>query len=106
MNFVNKALNCCDCSMSFVFSAGEQEFFVSKGLVNEPKRCPNCRVLLRLKRAGSEQTATKMACADCGGETLVPFKPSGWKPVYCAVCLRVRRSTEVAEQDLQLMPVS
>jgi len=66
MTFANRSLDCCDCQMPFLFSAGEQEFFAAKALVNEPKRCPNCRVLSRLKRSGNEKSATQTACADCG----------------------------------------
>lgn len=37
-----KSLVCVDCGAPFVFSAGEQRYFFSKGL-SIPKRCPNCR---------------------------------------------------------------
>ena len=43
-NFQDRALICLDCGAEFVFSAGEQRFFWSKGLA-EPKRCPACREL-------------------------------------------------------------
>lgn len=45
--FPDKYLVCCDCGCTFVFEAGEQRFFLSKGL-STPKRCPECR--LRRKR--------------------------------------------------------
>lgn len=38
----DKILICCDCGSSFVFTAGEQLFFTSKGL-STPKRCKPCR---------------------------------------------------------------
>ena len=37
-----KTLRCVDCGTPFVFSAGEQLYFQSKGL-STPKRCPQCR---------------------------------------------------------------
>jgi hypothetical protein len=37
----NKALVCVDCGAPFVFSVGEQHYFLSKGL-STPKRCPKC----------------------------------------------------------------
>ena len=43
MSFEDKSLQCSDCGTTFTFSAGEQEFFQSKGFTNEPKRCPQCR---------------------------------------------------------------
>jgi hypothetical protein len=43
MSFQDKSLRCSDCGINFTFSAGEQEFFQSKGFTNEPRRCPSCR---------------------------------------------------------------
>ncbi len=43
MSFEDKSLQCADCGETFTFTAGEQEFFQSKGYTNEPKRCPACR---------------------------------------------------------------
>jgi hypothetical protein len=41
MSFQDKSIQCSDCGTTFSFSAGEQEFFASKGFTNEPKRCPH-----------------------------------------------------------------
>jgi hypothetical protein len=51
----DKRLRCLDCGISFVFSKGEQRYFLSKGL-SEPKRCPQCRLKRRLSlvREGGE----------------------------------------------------
>ena len=38
----DKELTCKDCSQSFTFTAGEQEFFQSRGF-SEPIRCKACR---------------------------------------------------------------
>jgi hypothetical protein len=35
-------LNCADCGEDWVFTAGDQQFFYSKGLAT-PKRCQPCR---------------------------------------------------------------
>jgi len=48
MNFQDKVLKCADCEQEFTFTAGEQEFYASRGLQNEPRRCPECR---RAKKA-------------------------------------------------------
>ena len=40
MTLEDKTLACRDCSNTFVFTAGEQGFYVEKGLLNEPQRCP------------------------------------------------------------------
>jgi hypothetical protein len=36
-------LNCRDCNAEFQFSAGEQEFYQSKGWDNQPTRCTECK---------------------------------------------------------------
>ncbi len=54
MAYVDKTLNCVDCSATFTFSAGEQEFFAGKGFTNKPKRCPDCRQANKQQRRGSD----------------------------------------------------
>jgi len=39
----DKILTCKDCNAEFVFSEGEQAFYLEKGFQNEPQRCPACR---------------------------------------------------------------
>jgi hypothetical protein len=46
----DKTLKCVDCGEAFVFTAGEQDFYASKGFTNEPKRCPNCRQAKKQQR--------------------------------------------------------
>lgn len=92
MTFTDRFLSCRDCSASFLFSAGEQEFFSTKGLTNEPKRCHNCRVLMKVRRSGKDEEATsEVTCAECNTPTRVPFKPSGYKPVYCSACFNAKK---------------
>jgi CxxC-x17-CxxC domain-containing protein len=43
MSYADKTITCRDCGQSFVFTAGEQEFYEQKGFNNEPTRCPSCR---------------------------------------------------------------
>jgi len=93
MSFQNKELACRDCNKTFVFTAGEQEFFAQKGLINEPKRCPNCRILMRVQRNGEDPSRTaEVNCAECGSPTRVPFQPKGYRPVYCSVCFRTKKA--------------
>lgn len=85
--FADRSLDCCRCGCTFVFSAKEQEYFASRSLSNEPKRCQNCRVLERLQRSGkSTSSASKVKCADCGVDTIVPFQPKSDRPIYCNAC--------------------
>ncbi len=53
MNFEDKSIQCSDCGTTFTFSAGEQEFFQTKGFTNEPRRCPDCRRAKKAQRSDS-----------------------------------------------------
>lgn len=105
MAYADKQIVCRDCSTSFTFTAGEQEFYANKGLMNEPSRCPSCRQARRSNRSSLEEvdgyvrygnfasfggkTPRQMhpaACADCDQMTEVPFQPRGDRPVYCSTC--------------------
>lgn len=43
MPFKDMPLVCKACGETFIFTAGEQEFYADKGFLNEPTRCPRCR---------------------------------------------------------------
>ncbi|MBQ4585569.1 MAG: zinc-ribbon domain containing protein [Clostridia bacterium] len=83
--FEEKTLICKDCGEEFIFTVGEQEFFASKGLENEPKRCKKCRDAKR-NAAKTPREFFTTVCAECGGEAKVPFQPNNEKPVYCSEC--------------------
>jgi CxxC-x17-CxxC domain-containing protein len=103
MSFDDKTLTCRDCGGSFTFTASEQEFYQEKGFTNQPGRCPSCRRAYKASRGGSrsstgggysdrpERTMHPATCSECGTETMVPFMPSGEKPVYCSDCFQKRR---------------
>ncbi len=42
--YKDMSLVCRSCGETFIFTAGEQEFYADKGFLNEPTRCPKCRV--------------------------------------------------------------
>jgi hypothetical protein len=52
MSFQDKSIQCSACGTIFTFAAREQKFFASKGLTNEPRRCPQCRKSKRQQRRG------------------------------------------------------
>ncbi|HLH24646.1 MAG TPA: zinc-ribbon domain containing protein [Chloroflexota bacterium] len=97
-SYVDRVLVCRGCGRDFVFTAGEQEFYQLKGLLNEPGRCPECRAARKAERGALGPTEARprremhpVVCAECGAETLVPFLPRGDRPVYCSPCFeRVR----------------
>ena len=51
----DKRMPCLDCQVVFTFTAGEQRYFLFKGL-SQPKRCPQCRLKrkLALVKGGGE----------------------------------------------------
>ena len=70
MAFTDRKLQCRDCPDEFVFTAGEQEFYASKGLEHDPVRCPNCRQQ-RKSSSGLESNDTPRygVYASYGGRT-------------------------------------
>lgn len=97
MSFVDKTLTCRDCGVAFVFSAGEQEFYATKGFQNEPARCPECRRIRRNRMSQLSMGPRQMfpvICAQCGVETEVPFQPRGDRPVYCRACFDAQRERQ------------
>jgi CxxC-x17-CxxC domain-containing protein len=98
-------IKCVDCGEEFLFTAGEQAFYASKGLTNAPIRCKKCRELRKQQRsaagagAGSATGARSSGpremytaiCSSCGTETQVPFQPVSGRPVYCRDCYESHR---------------
>jgi CxxC-x17-CxxC domain-containing protein len=98
-------LTCRDCGQAFTFTAGEQDFYASRGF-NEPARCQDCRAVRRAERdrgsygggydGGAPSAPRQMyeaVCSGCGGIAQVPFQPTSDKPVYCSTCFEQRRGT-------------
>ena len=93
MSFIDRTLTCRDCGIAFIFTAGEQDFYQSKGLTNQPGRCPECRTLRREGRAvAGTRSMHKVICAVCGQVTEVPFLPTQGRPVYCQDCFQQIRT--------------
>ncbi|TAK34664.1 MAG: zinc-binding protein [Chloroflexota bacterium] len=104
--YADKTLTCRDCGAQFQFTAGEQEFYASRGLENEPGRCPDCRSARKAQRGGyssggyssggarsrEPRAMFPTTCSACGAETEVPFQPRTDKPVYCTNCFQSRRA--------------
>lgn len=89
MTYADKTLTCRDCGQEFIWTAGEQEFYASRGLVNQPGRCPECRAAAKAARGESTRAPREMyvaTCAECGQPARLPFEPRLDKPVYCSSC--------------------
>lgn len=101
MDFVDRLLICADCRQEFIFTAGEQLFFLDKQFKNDPKRCKPCKSRRAgmvaaaagagPAAAGISRTETRTQCSECNIETTVPFKPTQGRPVLCRQCFQVKR---------------
>ena len=90
--FLDRELVCKDCGETFVWSAGEQEFYAVMGFDNDPRRCPECR---RLRRYGNKKSSQKyrIVCSVCGETSTVPFRPKPGRAIYCKKCWHSRPKT-------------
>src|SRR5688572_6389313 len=118
MAFQDRELACRDCGSSFVFTAGEQEFYQTKGLQNDPVRCPSCRATRKMMRPEDREETPRYGvavswggrtprqlhvatCAQCGTATEVPFVPRGDRPVYCSNCYNTVRTRQEAQAEAE-----
>jgi len=109
MDFVDRLLTCADCGGEFVFTAGEQLFFLDKQFKNDPKRCKPCKSRRSTlganattggpAAAGISRTETRTECSECGIVTTVPFKPTQGRPVLCRQCFKAKRTAAVAPSE-------
>ena len=102
----DRILTCRDCGNDFTFSAGEQEFYASKGLTNTPGRCPSCRAARRGGQSTSGPRAPRGAqydaiCGSWGQPTAVPFLPREDRPVYCSDCFQAQRASRPRRDDMR-----
>ena len=66
----DQEITCRDCSATFTFTDGEQEFYASKNL-SAPQRCKDCRDKRKADRNNREMHDA--VCAKCGAQCPVPF---------------------------------
>ncbi|GAC1474753.1 MAG: hypothetical protein PVSMB5_28210 [Ktedonobacteraceae bacterium] len=101
----DRVLVCRDCGNDFTFTAGEQEFYASKGLTNSPGRCPSCRAARHGQQASAPRAPRgeqhEAICATCGRTTTVPFIPREDRPVYCSDCFQTQRASRPRRDDSQ-----
>ena len=107
MEFLDRLLVCADCGGEFIFTAGEQLFFLDKQFKNDPKRCKPCKSRRSANgavatpgspaAAGISRTETRTDCSECGVSTTVPFKPTQGRPVLCRQCFKNKRTPVAAD---------
>jgi CxxC-x17-CxxC domain-containing protein len=96
----DQTLQCRDCGQDFVFTAGEQSFYASRGFTHPPTRCPECRAARKAQERGGSYGGQRAPremftaiCASCGREAQVPFQPRDDRPVYCSDCYQPRATS-------------
>ncbi len=108
MSTADRILTCRECGGTFKFSAGEQAFYASRGLLNPPSRCSACRNSRKtdcpadtgyVSYGGAAsfggRTPRQMhpaTCSSCGEMTEVPFVPQDDRPVFCSECYEAQNS--------------
>ena len=84
--YEDKTLVCKECGAEFVFSAGEQEFYASRGFQNEPQRCKACRDKKKEASKAPREMHTAI-CAKCGKGVRVKTEVKDGKKIrVCAKC--------------------
>jgi len=114
MEFVDRLLICADCGGEFIFTAGEQLFFLDKQFKNDPKRCKPCKSRRSANgaaatpggpaAAGISRTETRTECSECGITTTVPFKPTQGRPVLCRQCFKNKKTPAAATPETAASP--
>ena len=115
MDFVDRILKCSDCGNDFIFTAGEQLFFLDRQFKNDPKRCKLCKAkraglgriasgLVEDARLPLSRTETRTDCSACGLETTVPFRPTQGRPVFCRSCFQTQRAPSGPSQTAAGQP--
>ena len=110
--FQDKTLTCRDCGREFVFTAGEQQFYQSRGLMNEPGPLPGVprgpqvgrrrrgRRRLRLLDAAAAAAAATAAAAAAAAATTGPRRE-----MFPATCSSCGKETKVPFQPRGDKPV-
>src|SRR5258705_10422630 len=89
VSFQDKTLTCRDCGQEFIWTAGEQEFYASRGLQNAPSRCPADRAARRAGGGGGgggggygggQREMFRAGRTNSRNGARVPFQPRGHQP--------------------------
>lgn len=95
----DKVLICKDCGNKFIWTAGEQKFFIDKGLQNIPKRCKICTANYKNKLREKHPTWW-IRCQNCHKKAEVPFEPKT-EDIYCEECFK----KELNKRDIAIKAI-
>lgn len=103
----DRALTCRDCGNEFVFTAGEQDFYTSRGF-SDPQRCPTCRQARKQQRndgdsyggggyssGGGGYSSGGDSYGGGGGYSRGGGNDGGQRTLYPATCSECGKDTEV-----------
>lgn len=96
----DKTMFCKDCGGKFIWTAGEQKFFIEKGLRNLPKRCKVCAAENR-EKLRQKHPMWWIKCQKCHKKNEVPFEPLT-EDVYCEECFK----EEIEKRNKALAEIS
>jgi len=91
-----KSLYCKDCGDKFIWTPGEQKFFIEKGLNNIPKRCKVCTAKNRDKLR-DKHPMWWAQCRVCHKKNEVPFEPLT-DDILCEECFK--KETQKRDQKI------
>ena len=74
---------CSGCGRSFVVTAGEQEYYASRGIT--VSYCRECQAKNELDRKIPQ--SFDVICSGCGEHFKSPFKPGNGQEIYCSECI-------------------
>lgn len=102
----DRVLVCKDCGDKFIWTAGEQQFFIDKGLRNIPKRCKACAATYK-EKLREKHPVLWIKCKGCGKKAEVPFQPKS-EDIFCEDCFTkeiAQRNQKIADAGLTLPSV-
>lgn len=125
--YTDKTMTCRDCGKQFTFTAGEQEFYASRGF-SEPTRCGECRAARKASREGGGDYSSRSSYSGSsyGGSSSGSsysstgsrdysssgrssggrdYSSGGARQMYKAVCADCGVTTEVPFEPRQGRPV-
>lgn len=98
MSYQDKTLICRDCGKEFTWTAGEQEFFASKGFDKPPIRCIDCRKKKKTQQktvsAPVEKEMHIITCTNCNKQTEIDFRPRNPEGILCAECFKQKMESK------------
>ncbi len=115
--FADKTITCRDCGKQFTFTAGEQEFFESRGF-SAPTRCADCRAARKSSQGGGGYGSRDSSRSTFGSSGSYSGSSSssgsrggssdyrgGAKQMYKVICANCGTETEVPFEPRSGRPV-